>query len=305
MIPICLVSGFLGCGKTTFLKNVAKRKLNHRIVYLVNEFASVDIDGELIRKNSREVVTVPGGSIFCKCLVGEFIKQMRLIISEFHSDKTPLNGVLIEASGMANPKVILDMLDETGLGKEYRLSRVISVTDPRSLLILLNTLPNIKAQIETSDIILLNKTDLYPEEQIRLAEEKIYALNKTAQVIRTVYCDTKVELFNQAPVKEVHGEYAKCKDPLFDSHTCKIACPVDLQQLRMQLERFRDEIYRAKGFVPTGSGFFYVDFSQAGFSVCPTEKEDEEKSVLAFIIKGQASADLLSFINGIRSTYDK
>jgi G3E family GTPase len=299
MIPICVVTGFLGCGKTTFLKKIVEREQNRRIVYLVNEFASVDIDGELVAKDGETVVTVPGGSIFCKCLVSEFIKQMRMIAVQFHTTSDPLDGVVIEASGMANPMVILDMLRETGLDKEYRLSRVVSVVDPRSLLILIHTLPNIKSQIQASDIVLLNKTDMYPEEQIQKTEETILQINKTTTVIRTNFCSAVVELFPQTSPGQMHGEYAKCKDPHFDSYTRYITRLLDPVKLEAQLTEFKDEIYRVKGFILTESGTFYVDFSQAGFSLMKVDDRRDTQAVLAFIVKGNASEKLILFINEV------
>jgi G3E family GTPase len=195
--------------------------------------------------------------------------------------------------------VILDMLHETGLDKEYRLSRVISVVDPRSLLVLIHTLPNIKAQIEASDIVLLNKTDMYPEEQIKKTENTILQINKTTTIIRTSFCSAEVNLFPQTALEEIHGEYAKCKDPLFDSYTRYISRPLDPDELKARLTEFKDEIYRAKGFIVTENGTFYVDFSQTGFSITKVVDKKDIQAVLAFIVKGGASEGLISFINEV------
>jgi G3E family GTPase len=76
MLPICLVTGFLGTGKTTFLKNIVAHNRGRKIVYLINEFSAHDVDGAIVSAENPNVVSIPGGSIFCKCLVTEFIGQL-------------------------------------------------------------------------------------------------------------------------------------------------------------------------------------------------------------------------------------
>jgi len=73
------VTGFLGSGKTTFLKHIVEQYRERRLVYLVNEFSPHDIDGAIVSQKNPNVVAIPGGSIFCKCLVTEFIDRLESI----------------------------------------------------------------------------------------------------------------------------------------------------------------------------------------------------------------------------------
>ena len=68
MIPIRLVTGFLGSGKTTLLKNLIRQNQSRRLAFLVNEFSPTDIDGSLIANLTPDYLSIPGGSIFCRCL---------------------------------------------------------------------------------------------------------------------------------------------------------------------------------------------------------------------------------------------
>lgn len=138
LIPICLVTGFLGAGKTTFLKTITRQHLRQRLVYLVNEFSPRDIDSAIVSEVYPDVVSVPGGSIFCKCLVTQFMSHLQQIPSRFGTPE----GLVIEASGMANPGVMASMLRETRLDAQYRLARIISVIDPGSFHKLRRTLPH-------------------------------------------------------------------------------------------------------------------------------------------------------------------
>jgi G3E family GTPase len=300
VIPVCLTTGFLGCGKTTFLKNIIEQEKGRRIIFLVNEFASIDIDGELVRMGSQDVITIPGGSIFCKCLVGEFIKQLKWIADTF--DHTTA-GLVIEASGIANPMVIMDMLQETGLDSRFRISRIISIVDPRSILALVHTLPNIKAQISASDMVFLNKTDLFNEEQIKKAEQAITEIKSQVTIVRTSFCDIRIDLFPAHPFPEIlHGKYSLCKDPNFNSVSIAVSEPVDVEALKEHLQTFRDEIYRAKGFIITSDGVVYIDFSQTGCTSTKITGNSVTSFVLALVIKGDASGELLEFLNDLGKT---
>ncbi len=147
-IPLSLVTGFLGSGKTTFLKHTARRLAGRRIVYLVNEFSALDVDTQSLRQISPDVIAIPGGSIFCKCLVGDFIQTLSRVPQRFGSSQPgsadTIEGLIVEASGIANPKVVADMLRETKLDAVYSLASVVAIVDPGSFGKLLVTLPNIR-----------------------------------------------------------------------------------------------------------------------------------------------------------------
>lgn len=185
-IPTALVCGFLGSGKTTLLRHLARRLAGRRIAFLVNEISSRDIDAALLEEVAGEVTAVPGGSIFCRCLVSRFIEELRALAER----QPPFEGLVVEASGVADPRVVHRMLAETRLDARYRLACVAAVVDPGQFLKLVRTLPNIRAQVEAADIVLINKADLYPEETLRAAEEEILRIRPDICARRTVRGET-------------------------------------------------------------------------------------------------------------------
>ena len=267
MIPICLVTGFLGSGKTTLLRRIIERHRDERIVYLVNEFSPQDIDGALLADAEEDVVAIPGGSIFCRCLVTEFLGHLQRIPERFHREDAPVVGVVIEASGVADPRVIEQMLRETRLDAVYEPASIISVVDPGSLPRLVHTLPNIQAQIEAADVVLINKIDLFPSAEVDATEKIVREISASAKVMRTVRCGVDLELFAGARVRGLEGEYALCADPNYARFAIAFAEPVDAAALRRELEALRDEVYRAKGFVPTAEGLAYLDMSAAALTI--------------------------------------
>lgn len=298
LIPICLVTGFLGAGKTTFLKAITRRHLRRRLVYLVNEFSPRDIDGAIVSESNPDVVSVPGGSIFCKCLVTQFIAQLQAIPARFGVPE----GLVIEASGMANPKVMASMLRETRLDTQYRLARIISVVDPGSFHKLRRTLPNIIAQIEASDLALINKADLYAVDDIQATAEALSAIKPGIEIRHCVRGETDVELFGDAtPASDAfEGSLAPCRDPLYASVTLTPANGIDPEMLRERLQEVEPDIYRLKGYLHTDGGRVYVDYSKAGFEVSQTVSGHEP--VIVLIHAGNPAPRTREFIAWLGST---
>jgi len=288
-IPICLVTGFLGSGKTTFLKKIVEQHRTQKLVYIINEFSPHDIDGAIVSKENPDVVSIPGGSIFCKCLVTEFIGQLTSIPKIFEG----VAGVVIEASGMANPKVIADMLHETKLDDRYTLANVVSIVDPGSFMKLRKILPNISAQIEASDSVIINKTDLYADETITETEKVIKNINPTSFVFKSINADIDIELFNTAATHDLHGEYAKCKDPSYESATLKITQNIDINELRRRLLAVEDDLYRVKGCLPTADGTVSVEYTKSGLTISPA---DTDENTIVIIMRGAPLADTRNLI---------
>ena len=287
MIPIVLVTGFLGSGKTTLLQHFVDKYRAKRLVYLINEFSSVDIDGRILAVESGDFVSVAGGSIFCKCLVSQFVGQLNLIAQKCRTEETAIDGVVVEASGIANPKVVMNMLQETELDKEYRLSRVISVIDPGSFLILTRTLPNITAQVEASDIALLNKIDMYSAERLTEAENLLKKINPSITVVRTERSRIEIDVFSEFARNELDGEYAQCADPNYGSFSIVPDEDWDLHEFVGRVNEVRDDIYRLKGFARMHGKMHIIDMSTGGLMTREIEGENVEPS-LVFIVRGDA-----------------
>ena len=185
-IPIWLVVGFLGAGKTTVLRRLVHHANGRGLLFIVNEFSAVDVDAGLVEREGGTAIAVAGGSIFCRCLITEFISTLTRV-----SEGIPMRtgeilrpqGVVIEASGMADPRSMRRLLQESGLDKQYHVAGVTTVVDPGILMKLLLVLPNIRGQIESADLILLNKTDLHAPETIAKVREKIVLLNPSARIV--------------------------------------------------------------------------------------------------------------------------
>ncbi len=263
MIPIVLVTGFLGCGKTTLLKRIVDRHRERRFLYLVNEFNLQDVDGVLVRSEGAEVIAIPGGSLFCNCLVTDFIRTLTDIAVRFPD----LEAVVIEASGMANPKVIEQMLADTKLDGDYRLSQIVSVVDPVSFRKLKAMLPNLSAQIEAADTVLINKVDLASEAELQQCRADVTALNPGAEIHLAERCAVDLELLPERCCKGLQGGYALCTDPNYETFTTEQ--PMERDALRVVLERFGETVYRVKGQADLSGVLQWVEFASGQFETGP------------------------------------
>ncbi|MGD0089770.1 MAG: GTP-binding protein [Planctomycetota bacterium] len=299
MIPLALVTGFLGSGKTTFLQRVVERN-RRRIVCLVNEFSSCDVDGVRLRAAGAAVQTLPGGSIFCRCLVAEFIDALEKLPQRFGA-AGPVEGVVVEASGMSDPRVVPALLRETRLDKLYGLSSICAVVDPKSFLKLIHTLPAILSQVQAADQVLVNKTDLASAEEIAAAENAIREVSPRARILRTCRCAVDVELFGPAPERGLSGELAACVDPDYARLALRFSGDTDVADLQRRIMGLGDDVYRAKGFVPAGGRLLSFDYSAGGLEVGgnPPAKAQAE---LVFIVKGTAQARVAQALSATEST---
>jgi len=263
MIPICLVTGFLGSGKTTVLERLMRRLADRRVVYLVNEFATSDIDGQRLAGSGAAIVSVPGGSIFCTCLVEEFVRRLR----EIAATRPAPDGLVVEASGIADPRVVRRLLDETGLSTDYRLARVVAICDPGTFLKLLVTLPSLPAQVEAADVALLNKVDLHDEPALQAVEAELHALHPGLSILRCAYGEADFEPFLLQPERELAGELAHCADPRYLVSEELLPGLVELPRLEAALAALGERLYRAKGFVETAQGWRYVDWAAGRLTI--------------------------------------
>ena len=292
-LPIWLVVGFLGAGKTTLLQRLARSVRGRGLVYVVNEFSAVDVDAAVIEREGVRTVAVPGGSIFCRCLVTEFVKVLRSVVEGDVSNAEPSfrpEGVVIEASGLADPRSLRRLLAESRLDARYHVAGIVAVVDPGSVMKLLLVLPNIRGQIESADLILLNKTDLHTAETVEKVKRKIREINLSATLIRCMRSEVDAEIVLadgvSRRVDEVDAAFGLCKDPCFEREVVVFPHPVDGHALGARLAALGDGLYRAKGFVLTTDGWTYIDWSAGVLSV--SDSDSSAASALALIWNPEA-----------------
>lgn len=273
-IPICLVTGFLGSGKTTLLQRLVVQLHGRRVAYLVNEFSPVDVDGRLLDLPDDALVSLPGGSIFCRCLVLSFIRALQ----QLHQMNP--EGVVIEASGVADPSVIHKMLQETGLDAQFTIARVITLVDPGTYHKLASIMTAVPAQVRAADLVLINKSDLYPDDVMEQVTTAVRRENPTAQIAVTCRADVPIDPFVPQSVPVTEGDYAACADPRFTRFEPTAPRPVNLAALRSDVRSIRESIYRLKGLINTADGALLVEIAGDHWTETPVPAQADNTLVI-------------------------
>jgi len=159
-VPLLLVSGFLGSGKTTFLKRVLEEgACRGRLAVVQNEFAPASVDGEVLRAAGREftLVEINGGSVFCVCLMPSTRSALDRLLAEVRPDL-----ILLEATGLADPIAIAEILHDPALAGRVHLAGILDLVDAASFLDLEPVVPRIAHQVQVADWIVINKIDRNP-----------------------------------------------------------------------------------------------------------------------------------------------
>src|SRR5712672_238180 len=180
-IPVTVLTGYLGAGKTTLLNRILSEPHGQKYAVIVNEFGEIGIDNELVVGADEEVFEMNNGCICCT-VRGDLIR----IIDGLMRRKGKFDAIIVETTGLADPAPVAQtfFVDEN-VGKKAKLDAVVTVADAKWLRDRLRDAPEAKNQIAFADVILLNKTDLVSDADLREVEARIRGINPYAKLHKT------------------------------------------------------------------------------------------------------------------------
>ena len=180
-IPVTVLTGYLGAGKTTLLNRILSEPHGKKYAVIVNEFGEIGIDNDLVVGADEEVFEMNNGCICCT-VRGDLIR----IIEGLMRRKGKFDAIIVETTGLADPAPVAQtfFVDEN-VGRRARLDAVVTVADAKWLKDRLKDAPEAKNQIAFADVILLNKTDLVSDAELREVEARIRGINPYAKLHRT------------------------------------------------------------------------------------------------------------------------
>ncbi len=177
-IPITLITGFLGSGKTSLINYIIKTNQKYKIGVILNEFGDVALESNFLKPKDEEVIEIPNG---CMCCVAkkDFVGALDKIM-QYQPDT---EYIVIEASGISDPLQILLTFYSPLLKEKFRLDSILCVVDAINYDYTMDNYDIASEQIATSDIILISKTQDLEQKNIERIKSAISGLNSKAKIL--------------------------------------------------------------------------------------------------------------------------
>jgi G3E family GTPase len=197
-IPLSVLTGFLGSGKTTVLSKVLASPDLRDTAIVISEFGAVALDHLLLEATADDVVELPNGCTCCAVRQGLADAFYRLLRSRQVAERPAFRRIALETSGIADPGPVLYTLSaDSFLEASLRLDRVVTTVETVAGPATLDRYPEAVAQAAVADLLLITKTDIaaIPEGLI----ERLASLNPTAPIVDSAGADARDILFGGTP----------------------------------------------------------------------------------------------------------
>ncbi|MDO8553828.1 MAG: GTP-binding protein [Candidatus Micrarchaeota archaeon] len=273
-IPITLITGYLGSGKTSLLLHLID-KANRKLAILVNEFGELGIDGEIIQGKNIQMKELAGGCVCCS-MTGELELAIKEIL-----EKVKPEWIVIETTGVAEPGAIAGDIEENL--PEIRLDAIVTMVDSAAMIKFPHLGHTGREQIELADIIIMNKIDIVSIKELQHVEKRLRELNPDSIIAKAIRGKIPPQfMFGLNKVhKVVKHDTHEIEEEHFSHETEKI---FQKDKFIKFLSFLPKEVYRAKGFVRCKDNKTYL-FSFVAGRHDMEEFENKDKSEFVFIGK--------------------
>ena len=189
-IPVTVLTGFLGAGKTMLLNRILREQHERRYAVIINEYGAIGIDGGLVVGAEDEVIELNNGCVCCK-VRGDLIRVVSALVKRMDD----FDGIMIEASGLADPApVVQTFFIDDEIRQRTRLDSVICVIDCEHMQARLADSREAAEQLAQADILLANKIDLVDARDLASLQDAVRRINPTAEWLTSVRCETPLGL---------------------------------------------------------------------------------------------------------------
>ena len=177
-IPVTVLTGYLGSGKTTLLNRILTENHGRRYAVIVNEFGEIGIDNDLIVESDEEIYEMNNGCVCCT-VRGDLVR----VVEGLMRRPGRFDAIIVETTGLADPvPVAQTFFMDDDVRAKTRLDAVVAMVDAKHLPLRLKDSREAEDQIAFADIVILNKTDLVKEEELRQLEATVRTINPGAQL---------------------------------------------------------------------------------------------------------------------------
>jgi G3E family GTPase len=258
-LPLLLLTGFLGSGKTTTLGHW----LTHtdvplkRTAVIINDFGSVNVDAALLARRQLELRSITGGCVCCQSFE-DLVAQVAAL-----ADNPNFDLVWIEASGLADPEEVLDHLSAPELQDRTVIRRMILVIDGSDFPCSWRGRAAQEEQVRYADLILLNKADRLDDTARQRVEISLRQINPLARIVTTRHGEVAPGLLSETGASAAASRaHARSHDDHEHDHHhdddlphaastlfLPLAAPVERSAFQRFLGSLPTSVFRAKGFI--------------------------------------------------------
>lgn len=259
-IPILVITGFLGSGKTTLLNHLLTNQVGLKIGVLINDFGDINVDSLLVSQQTDKKLELSNGCICCSVDDGDLADA----ISQLANSKSRLDYIVIEASGLAEPRELASFI-KYKQNQYAHFDSLVTVVDAMNFKKNNQAHPSALEQLLIADIIIINKISEVSASVAKDIEQVVRLASPKASVVTTDNAIVPIELLLDPGSSKVKDEsqlslvdmakkthnHQHVHDQ-FSSQTFTSAKPLDPEAFEAWANQMPDNIYRAKGIVDFG-----------------------------------------------------
>lgn len=250
-----MITGFLGSGKSTFLKNFIHLFDNRRMQLIINEFGREGVDGTLLARLGIGLEEITGGSVFCSCRIDQFEKAL----STFVKDDTEV--VIVESSGLSDPTGVRKLFQDGDRYPGIEYMGAVCLVDAVNFPKVYAKSRTCVKQVASCDVALINKTDIATPEQLEETKKLLMGQRPDLKILETSFGridESILEDLKNAAVRE-EPAMSLIADISMRSLTVHIRPEISVYHLKKFIELFADATFRVKGFIQTQEGMMLAN----------------------------------------------
>ena len=183
LIPVTLLTGFLGSGKTTALNHLMQQPEMARTLVIINEFGETALDHDLVTSSQENLMQVMGSGCVCCTIRGDLVSALREIHVQFSNEsERPFERVIIETTGLADPTPIIHtLMTHPYIYSTYRMDGIVATVDLVNAQSTLDRFEEAIKQVAVADALLLTKADQCSEEDVAALLMRLDGINPGAK----------------------------------------------------------------------------------------------------------------------------
>lgn len=255
-IPVTIIGGFLGSGKTSLLNHIINNTRGKRFAVLVNDFGEINIDAKLVVSVEGETISLANGCVCC-VIRDDLLKE---VIRLCERDPLP-EHIVIESSGVARPVSVAETFFNPAVQHLVEVQNMITLLDADLVIDDQADYTDLAyAQVAVADLVVINKTDLVPPQRLETVRKKVEAIVPRACIWETTFGEVPLDLIfddQMSRVMENLREKNKLLTPHHEHHhgeefaswTFCSQAEWSFNALQRAVEHLPKGIFRAKGMV--------------------------------------------------------